>query len=46
MTYGGIDESSSPRDEIGFIRDVCLWQRLHHVEESHFGFEEVCSHSD
>jgi hypothetical protein len=41
MTYGGVDKSSSPRDEIGFLRDVRFGQRLHHVEERRLGFEEV-----
>jgi hypothetical protein len=41
MTYGGINESSSPRSEIGFLRDVRLGQRLHQVEERRLGFEEM-----
>jgi hypothetical protein len=44
MTYGGVDKSSSPRGKIGFLHDMHIRQRLHHVEERHFGFEEVCSH--
>jgi hypothetical protein len=41
MTYGGVDESPSPRDEIGFLRDVRFRQRLHKVEERRLGFEEM-----
>jgi hypothetical protein len=44
MTYGGVDELSSPHGEIGFLRDMRIGQHLHHVEECRFGFEEVCSH--
>jgi hypothetical protein len=44
MTYSGIDKSSSPHDEISFLHDMHIGQRLHHVEERRFGFEEVCSH--
>jgi hypothetical protein len=44
MTYGGVNESLSPHDEISFLCDMRIGQHLHHVEEHHFGFEEVCSH--
>jgi hypothetical protein len=44
MTYGSIDELSSPHDKIGVLRDMRIRQRLHLVEEHCFGFEEVCSH--
>jgi hypothetical protein len=39
MTYGGIDESSSPRNEISFLHNVHFGQRLHQVEERRLGFE-------
>jgi hypothetical protein len=41
MTYGGVNESSSPSDEIGFLRDVRFGQHLHQVEEHRLGFEEM-----
>jgi hypothetical protein len=44
MTYGGVNELSSPHDKISFLHDMCIGQRLHHVKECRFGFEEVCSH--
>jgi hypothetical protein len=46
MTYGGVDELSSPYDEVLFSRDMRIGQHLHVVEECHFGFEEVCSYVD
>jgi hypothetical protein len=41
MTYGGVDESSSPHDEIGFLHNVRPGQHLHQVEEHRLGFEEM-----
>jgi hypothetical protein len=44
VTYDDVNELSTPCDEIHFGGDMRIGQRLHHVKERHFGFEEVCSH--
>jgi hypothetical protein len=44
MTYGGVDELSSPCDEILFNRDMRIGQHLHVVEECSLGFADEGSH--
>jgi hypothetical protein len=40
VTYSGIDELSTPHDEILFFGDMGIGHRLHVIEESGLGFAD------